>query len=145
MTAGRAALVGLVDRYLRDLLDSFVTLLAVHNIPYFMQAAGEPLKLKFARGPYGPQAENLPHVLNAMEGYLISGYADGGDAPDKQLKLARDDRHRERRHPVVPALRGRRGVPALADGCGLRADVRGTRGAGRVKGEIVDRGLLIVD
>ena len=44
-----------------------------------MQAAGEPLKLKFAEGPYGPYAENLRHVLNAMEGHLISGYADGGE------------------------------------------------------------------
>lgn len=87
MTVGRAALVGLVDRYLRGLLDPFVTLLEVHKLLYFMQAAGEPLKLKFAKGPYGPYAENLRHVLNAMEGYLISGYADGGDAPDKQLKL----------------------------------------------------------
>lgn len=52
-----------------------------------MQAAGEPLKLKFAKGPYGPYAENLRHVLNAMEGHLVSGYADGGDAPDKQLEL----------------------------------------------------------
>ena len=87
MTAGCAALVGLVDRYLRDLLDPFTTLLEVHKLLYFMQAAGEPLKLKFAEGPYGPYAENLWHVLNAMEGRLVSGYADGGDAPDKQLEL----------------------------------------------------------
>lgn len=86
MTAGRAALVGLVDRYLRGLLDPFVTLLDVHKLLYFTQAAGEPLKLKFAKGPYGPDAENLRHVLNAMEGHLTSGYADGGDAPDKQLE-----------------------------------------------------------
>lgn len=87
MTTGRAALVRLMDRYLRGLLDPFVTLLEVHKLLYFMQAAGEPLKLKFAKGPYGPYAENLRHVLNAMEGHLISGYADGGDAPDKQLEL----------------------------------------------------------
>lgn len=87
MTAGRAALVGLVDCYLRGLLDPFVTLLEVHKLLYFMQAPGEPVKLKFAKGPYGPYAENLRHILNAMEGHLISGYADGGDAPDKQLEL----------------------------------------------------------
>ena len=87
MTAGRAVLVGLMDRYLLGLLDPFVTLLEVHKLMYFMQAAGEPLKLKFAKGPYGPYAENLRHVLNAIEGHLVSGYADGGDAPDKQLEL----------------------------------------------------------
>jgi len=54
---------------------------------YFTQEAGEPLRLQFAKGPYGPYAENLRHVLHAIEGYFISGYADGGDAPDKQLEL----------------------------------------------------------
>ena len=87
MTAGRAALIGLMDRYLRGLLDPFVTLLEAHKLMYFMQAAGEPLKLKFNKGPYGPYAKNLRHVLNAIEGHLVSGYADGGDAPDKQLEL----------------------------------------------------------
>jgi O-acetyl-ADP-ribose deacetylase (regulator of RNase III) len=87
MTPGRAALVGLMDRYLRGLLDPFVTLLEVHKLMYFMQVAGEPLKLNYQKGVYGPYAENLRHVLNAIEGHLVSGYADGGDAPDKQLKL----------------------------------------------------------
>ena len=87
MTAGRAALVGLLDRYLRGLLDPFVTLLEAHKLMYFMQAAGEPLRLKFTKGPYGPYAQNLRHVVNAIEGHLVSGYADGEDAPDSQLKL----------------------------------------------------------
>ena len=87
MTAGRAALVGLLDRYLLGLLDPFVTLLEAHKLMYFMQAAGEPLKLRFTKGHYGPYAENLRHVLNAIDGHLVSGYADGGDAPDRQLQL----------------------------------------------------------
>lgn len=87
MTAGRAALVELMDRYLRGLLDPFVTLLEVHKLMYFMQEAGEPLKLKYKPAPYGPYAENLRHVLNTIEGHMVSGYADGGDAPNKQLKL----------------------------------------------------------
>lgn len=87
MTAGRAALVELISRYLGGLLDPFVTLLEVHKLMYFMQEAGEPLQLRYKKGLYGPYAENLGHVLNAIEGYLVSGYADGGDAPDKQLKL----------------------------------------------------------
>ena len=87
MTAGRAALVGLLDRYLLGLLDPFVTLLEAHKLMYFMQAAGEPLKLRFTKAHYGPYAENLRHVLNTIEGHLVSGYADGGDAPDRQLML----------------------------------------------------------
>jgi hypothetical protein len=54
---------------------------------YFMQEAGEPLRLKYQKAPYGPYAENLRHVLHAIEGHLVSGYADGGDAPDMQLQL----------------------------------------------------------
>jgi O-acetyl-ADP-ribose deacetylase (regulator of RNase III) len=87
MTAGRAALVGLMNRYLGGLLDPFITLLEVHKLMYFMEQSGEPLRLKFTKGPYGPYAENLRHVLKAVEGHLVSGYADGGDVPDKQLKL----------------------------------------------------------
>lgn len=87
MTPGRAALVELIHRYLDGLLDPFVTLLEVHKLMYFMQAAGEPLRLKFVEAHYGPYAENLRHVLQAVEGHLISGYADGGDAPDKSLSL----------------------------------------------------------
>ena len=87
MTAGRAALVELMRHYLSGLLDPFVTLLEVHKLMYFMQEAGEPLKLRYTKAAYGPFSENLGHVLKAIEGHLISGYADGGDAPDKQLKL----------------------------------------------------------
>ena len=87
MTAGRAALVGLMDRYIRALLDPFVTLLEVHKLMYFMQESGEKLRLRYQKAPYGPYAENLRHVLHEIEGYFISGYADGGDSPAKQLEL----------------------------------------------------------
>lgn len=87
MTAGRAVLVELMYRYLNGLLDPFITLLEVHKLMYFMQEAGEPLQLEYRKALYGPYAEKLRHVLNAIEGHLIYGYADGGDAPNKQLKL----------------------------------------------------------
>lgn len=87
MTPGRAALVELMDRYLAGLLDPFVTLIEVHKLMYFMQVAGEDLNLDYEKGPYGPYASKLRHVLNAIEGHYVSGYADGGDAPDKRLNL----------------------------------------------------------
>ncbi len=87
MTAGRAALVGLMSRYLGGLLDPFVTLLEVHKLMYFIQEAGEPLLLRYKKAPYGPYADNLRHVFHAIEGHLVSGYANGGDTSDKQLKL----------------------------------------------------------
>ena len=87
MTAVRAALVDLIYRYFLGLLDPFVTVLEVQKLMYFMEVAGEPLNLRFAKGHYGPYAENLRHVLNAIEGHFVSGYADAGDAPDRQLQL----------------------------------------------------------
>jgi O-acetyl-ADP-ribose deacetylase (regulator of RNase III) len=87
MTAGRAALVVLMDRYLSGLLDPLVTLLEVHKLMYFMQVAGENLKLEYEKAPYGPYAINLRHVLQRIEGHLLTGYFDGGNAPAKQLAL----------------------------------------------------------
>jgi len=68
-------------------MDPFVTLLEIHKLMYFMQEAGERLRLNYVKAPYGPYAENLRHVLTAIEGYYLSGYADGGDEPTKQLEL----------------------------------------------------------
>jgi O-acetyl-ADP-ribose deacetylase (regulator of RNase III) len=90
MTPGRAALVGLMHRYLCGLLDPFVSLLEVHKLMYFLQEADEPLKLRYKAAPYGPYAENLRHVLNAIEGHFIKGYGDGGDTPEKPLTILDD-------------------------------------------------------
>ncbi|AQQ09931.1 RNase III inhibitor [Sedimentisphaera cyanobacteriorum] len=87
MTAGRAALIGLMDNYLKGFIDPFVSLLEIHKLMYFMQFSGENLRLRYAKGKYGPYAENLRHVLNEIEGYFIEGYADAGDNPDKQIEL----------------------------------------------------------
>ena len=76
-----------MNRYLNGLLDPFATLLEVHKLMYFMQAAGQPLRLRFAKAPYGRYAGNLRHVLNVIEGHFVLGYADGGDAPNKQLEI----------------------------------------------------------
>lgn len=87
MTIGRAALVGLMRRYLAAVMDPAVSLLELHKLMYFMQEAGEPLRLQYSKGPYGPYASNLRHVLNQIEGHLVSGYADGDDQPDKPLEI----------------------------------------------------------
>lgn len=85
MTEGRALLLGLMRRYLAAALDPTVTLLEIHKLMYFMQESGQELRLKYAKGPYGPYAENLRHVLKRIEGHLIVGYGDGADKPDKPL------------------------------------------------------------
>lgn len=87
MTPGRAALVELIHLYLKGLLDPFITLLEIHKLMYFLQASGEILRLQYVKDMYGPYATNLSHVLNAVEGHMLSGYADGGNNPRKRLEL----------------------------------------------------------
>ncbi|MGH8884122.1 MAG: type II toxin-antitoxin system antitoxin DNA ADP-ribosyl glycohydrolase DarG [Egibacteraceae bacterium] len=74
ITAGRAALIGLINRYSQNGLGA--TPLEVQKLLYFLQTAGEPLKLTFAKGHYGPYAENVNHVLQAVEGHYLRGYGD---------------------------------------------------------------------
>lgn len=74
MTPGRAALLALMDLYL--IPDYRLTRLEIQKLAYFLQQAGEPLRLNFIKHKYGPYAENLNHVLQRMEGHFIRGYGD---------------------------------------------------------------------
>jgi O-acetyl-ADP-ribose deacetylase (regulator of RNase III) len=87
MTESRAVLIVLMDRYLKGLLDPFITLLEVHKLMYFMQEAGQPLKLHYEAGKYGPYARNLRFELQRMEGHYTSGFGDGVERPEKELQL----------------------------------------------------------
>jgi O-acetyl-ADP-ribose deacetylase (regulator of RNase III) len=87
MTPGRAALVALVSQYLSALMDPFITLLEIQKLMYFLQESGQDLRLRFNKATYGPYADNLRHVLLAIEGHLLVGYGRGGDNPDKQVEL----------------------------------------------------------
>jgi len=87
MTQGRAVLISLIDRYLKGLLTPSITLLEVHKLMYFAQEAGQPLRLRYVKGAYGPYAENLRHVLKSINSYFISGYDTGGDQPNKAIEL----------------------------------------------------------
>ncbi len=90
MTPGRAALLELMTRYLNGLMDPSVSLLELHKLMYFLQEAGEPLRLHFKKAHYGPYAENLRHVLHRMEGHMVHGFHDGGDQPAKELRVMPD-------------------------------------------------------
>lgn len=76
-TPGRAALVLLVDRIAARTLEGGASLVGVQKLMYFLQEAGEPLRLNFQRGRYGPYADNLRHVLKAVDGHFLQGYGDG--------------------------------------------------------------------
>ncbi|HEV8651483.1 MAG TPA: macro domain-containing protein [Actinomycetes bacterium] len=74
MTPSRATLVGILDRYIEPGFG--VSVLEIQKLVYFLQAAGEPLRLDFAPARYGPYAESLNHVLQNVEGHYLRGYGD---------------------------------------------------------------------
>jgi O-acetyl-ADP-ribose deacetylase (regulator of RNase III) len=76
MTAGRAALVALLDAYATQSQAS-ASLIESQKLMYFLQVAGEPLRLRYERNVYGPYADNLRHVLKVVEGHYIQGFGDG--------------------------------------------------------------------
>jgi hypothetical protein len=74
MTAGRALLIRLLDLY--GLQGYRHSLLEVQKLAYFLQVAGEPMRLRFVAHHYGPYADNLNHALQHIEGHYIRGYGD---------------------------------------------------------------------
>ncbi len=74
MTRGRALVVLLLERYFMP--GYRVSLLEIQKLAYFLQEAGEALRLNYSRNQYGPYAENLNHVLQRLEGHYTRGYGD---------------------------------------------------------------------
>lgn len=91
MTTGRAAVLGLIERYVSTGFGYRLSLLEVQKLVYFLTAVGEPLnKVVFQKHHYGPYADVLRHVLDKMEGHFISGYADGLNKPETPIELKGD-------------------------------------------------------
>lgn len=84
MTPARALFIRLMDTYAA--LEYSRTLLEVQKLAYFLQEAGEPLRLKYEAGHYGPYATNLNKVLELMEGHFIRGYGDR-QKPNAEIEL----------------------------------------------------------
>jgi O-acetyl-ADP-ribose deacetylase (regulator of RNase III) len=84
MTPARALFVKLMEQYLG--LAYRLTLLEIQKLAYFLQEAGEPLRLKYEPGHYGPYATNLNKVLERIEGHFIRGYGDS-QKPDVEINL----------------------------------------------------------
>jgi len=75
MTNGRAAILKVIDTY-RE-IGYGLSKIEVQKLAYFLQEAGENLRLNFAKHTYGPYSEELRHALNRMEGHFIVGLGDG--------------------------------------------------------------------
>jgi len=74
MNRTRALLIKLLERYSEAVYKT--SLLEVQKLLYFLQAAGEPLKLDYLRAKYGPYAEKVNFILQALDGHYIRGYGD---------------------------------------------------------------------
>ncbi len=75
MTPGRAAILKVLDTY--RALNYGLSKIEVQKLAYFLQEAGESMKLTFAKDQFGPYSDQLRHVLNRMEGHYIRGVGDG--------------------------------------------------------------------
>jgi O-acetyl-ADP-ribose deacetylase (regulator of RNase III) len=76
LSKGRAALVELLSRY-APLAQGSASLVETQKLMYFLQVAGEPLRLRYIAHTYGPYADNLRPVLRAVEDHYLSGFGDG--------------------------------------------------------------------
>jgi len=85
MTVARALFVQVMNQYLA--LAYRLTLLEIQKLAYFLQEAGEPLRLNYEAGIYGPFAANLNKVLERIEGHFIRGYGDS-QKPDAEIELS---------------------------------------------------------
>lgn len=84
LTVARALFIRLMDQYASQAYR--LTLLEIQKLAYFLQEAGQPLKLKYEAGHYGPYAPNLNKVLETLERHYTSGYGDS-QKPDVEIEL----------------------------------------------------------
>lgn len=84
LTLARSLFLRLMDAY--KALDYRRTLLEVQKLAYFLQEAGEPLRLDFEAAHYGPYADKLNKVLEVMEGHFIRGFGDD-QKPGTEIEL----------------------------------------------------------
>ncbi len=114
MTRGRAAIIGLMERYGEP--GYRMSLLEIQKLAYFLQVSGEPLKLQFAKQRYGPYTETLHYVLQRIEGHFIRGYGDRSRATSvRLLPRATEEAHNFIRSEHDTAQRFER-VAQLIDG-----------------------------
>ena len=114
MSRGRALVLTLLGLY--GAAGYRHSLLEVQKLTYFLQAAGEDLKLGFQKYQYGPYAENLNHVLQRIEGHFIRGYGDRSQAAEiavleggrqeAEAYLAGDEAARDRLDRVAELIAG---------------------------------------
>jgi O-acetyl-ADP-ribose deacetylase (regulator of RNase III) len=93
MTPARSAIVKIISIY-RE-MQYALSKLEVQKLVYFLEEAGQPLKLAFEKNKYGPYSDKLRHVLKAMDGHYIQGVGDhSGEAEITVLPEAIEEAER---------------------------------------------------
>lgn len=92
MTPGRAALLSIMMRYNQRAISVGVTVIEAQKLCYFLQLAGEPLRLRYQKWHYGPYADNLRHVISSLDGHYLRGWGDGNGRPLAQLVVIHQPR-----------------------------------------------------
>lgn len=125
LTPARAMMIKLIDFYREP--GYSLGKLEAQKLAYFLQEAGQDLRLRFAKQQYGPYAENVNHVLQALEGHYIKGYGDRSnrskmnviaevlDDVDQVLEAQEDARERlERVRELIEGFEHPYGMELLA-------------------------------
>lgn len=84
LTPVRALLLHVFYQYQKA--DTNLNLLVIQKLAYFLQRFGEPLRLQYTKGWYGPYASNLNKVLQAINGTYIK-YQAQNDSPINAVEL----------------------------------------------------------
>jgi len=87
MTPARAAVIELMGRYIATDYDYRLSLVEVQKLAYFLQLAGEKLRLEYRPHYYGPYADTLRKALRNIEGHYTRGLGDGRNSPETPLEL----------------------------------------------------------
>jgi len=87
MTIARASVLALMGRYIETEYDYRLSLVEVQKLAYFLQEAGEALRLDYRAHHFGPYADNLRKALRNMEGHFTRGVGDGRNSPETPLEI----------------------------------------------------------
>jgi hypothetical protein len=82
--------LALMGNYVDTGYEYRLSLVEVQKLAYFLQEAGEPLRLEYRPYYYGPYADNLRKALRNMEGHYTRGLGDGKNSPETPLELLPD-------------------------------------------------------
>jgi O-acetyl-ADP-ribose deacetylase (regulator of RNase III)/uncharacterized protein YwgA len=84
LTTARAIFLYVLKHY--QILGYRINLLVAQKIAYLIQRLGEPLKLSFVPGTYGPYSNNLNHLLKLLNNSFIS-YDQNDNSPGTVIEI----------------------------------------------------------